>query len=128
LFLTIPILGISGIWFSLILFVSENGYGKRIDVDQYRLQSRGGKGVINMKATPKAGKDSALASSTRPAGSWPSASSARIIHIETKSIRAAGRSTQGVKLLDLEPQDKVTAAVIPPEESKTAPENGTLLQ
>src|SRR5580692_5790444 len=40
----------------LILSVSENGYGKRTDVDQYRLQSRGGKGVINMKTTPKIGK------------------------------------------------------------------------
>jgi DNA gyrase/topoisomerase IV subunit A len=42
-----------GIWFSLILSVSENGYGKRTEIDQYRLQPRGGKGVINMKATPK---------------------------------------------------------------------------
>ena len=43
----------------------------------------------------------------------------KIIRIDTKSIRAAGRSTQGVKLLDLEPQDKVAAAlVIPPEEPK----------
>jgi DNA gyrase subunit A len=48
--------------------------------------------------------------------------------IDTKSIRAAGRSTQGVKLLDLEPQDKVAAVVIPPEEAKTQPEEGTLLQ
>jgi DNA gyrase/topoisomerase IV subunit A len=52
----------------------------------------------------------------------------KIIRIETKSIRAAGRSTQGVKLLDLEPQDKVAAAVdIPPEEAKTQPEEGTLI-
>jgi hypothetical protein len=52
----IPILGI---WFSLILSVSENGYGKRTDVDQYRLQSRGGKGVINMDH-PKVGTVSSL--------------------------------------------------------------------
>jgi DNA gyrase subunit A len=52
----------------------------------------------------------------------------KIIRIDTKSIRA-GRSTQGVKLLDLEDQDKVAAAVvIPPEEAKTQPEDGTLLQ
>jgi DNA gyrase subunit A len=49
----IPILGIR---FSLILSVSENGYGKRTNVEEYRLQSRGGKGVINMKTTPKIGK------------------------------------------------------------------------
>jgi DNA gyrase subunit A len=40
--------------------VSENGYGKGIDVDPYRLQSRGGKSVINMKATPKVGKVSSI--------------------------------------------------------------------
>jgi DNA gyrase subunit A len=43
----------------------------------------------------------------------------KIIRIDTKSIRAAGRSTQGVKLLDLEPQDKVGAAVVIPPEAKT---------
>jgi hypothetical protein len=53
----------------------------------------------------------------------------KVIRIGTKSIRGAGRSTQGVKLLDLDPQDKVAAAVvIPPEEAKTQPEEGTLLQ
>ena len=52
-----------------------------------------------------------------------------IIRIDTKSIRAAGRSTQGVKLLNLDADDKVAAAVIiPPEEAKTLPEEGTLLQ
>src|SRR5271163_4330968 len=61
----------------LILSVSENGYGKRTDVDQYRLQSRGGKGVINMKTTPKIGKSLASTSSTTPPSSWSSASSAR---------------------------------------------------
>src|SRR3984957_15305567 len=53
----------------------------------------------------------------------------KIIRIDTKSVRAAGRSTSGVKLLDLEDQDKVAAAVvIPPEEAKAQPEEGTLLQ
>ena len=46
-----------------------------------------------------------------------------------RTVRAAGRSTQGVKLLNLEEEDQVAAAVvIPPEEAKTEPENGTLLQ
>jgi DNA gyrase/topoisomerase IV subunit A len=53
----------------------------------------------------------------------------KIIRIDTKSIRAAGRSTQGVKLLNLEADDKVSAAVvIPPDESKSEPETGMLLQ
>jgi DNA gyrase subunit A len=53
----------------------------------------------------------------------------KIFRIDTKSVRAAGRSTSGVKLLDLDTDDKVAAAVvIPPEESKTEPETGKLLQ
>jgi len=59
----------------------------------------------------------------------PGPSPCPIIRIDTKTIRAAGRSTQGVRLLHLEEEDKVAAAVvIPPEEAKSEPENGTLLQ
>jgi hypothetical protein len=50
-------------------------------------------------------------------------------HVATKSVRAAGRATSGVKLLDLDPEDKVAAAmVIPPEDPKTPTENGALIQ
>jgi DNA gyrase subunit A len=113
----------------LILSVSENGYGKRTGVDQYRLQSRGGKGVINMKATPKVGKVSSINLVDDTSELMVISQFGKIIRIDTKSVRSAGRSTQGVKLLDLEPQDKVAAAVvIPPEEAKTQPEEGTLLQ
>jgi DNA gyrase subunit A len=113
----------------LILSVSENGYGKRTDVDQYRLQSRGGKGVINMKATPKIGKVTAINLVDDTTELMVISQFGKIIRIDTKSVRSAGRSTSGVKLLDLEDQDKVAAAVvIPPEEAKTQPEEGTLLQ
>jgi len=113
----------------LILSVSENGYGKRTDVDQYRLQSRGGKGVINMKATPKIGKVTAINLVDDTSELMVISQFGKIIRIDTKSVRSAGRSTSGVKLLDLDSDDKVAAAVvIPPEESKTEPENGTLLQ
>ncbi|MGH9596533.1 MAG: DNA gyrase C-terminal beta-propeller domain-containing protein, partial [Edaphobacter sp.] len=113
----------------LILSVSENGYGKRTGVDQYRLQSRGGKGVINMKATPKIGKVSSINLVDDTSELMVISQFGKIIRIDTKSVRSAGRSTQGVKLLDLDSQDKVAAAVvIPPEEAKTQPEEGTLLQ
>jgi DNA gyrase subunit A len=113
----------------LILSVSENGYGKRTDVDQYRLQSRGGKGVINMKATPKIGKVTAINLVDDTSELMVISQFGKIIRIDTKSVRSAGRSTSGVKLLDLDSDDKVAAAVvIPPEESKTEQENGTLLQ
>jgi DNA gyrase subunit A len=109
-----------GIWLSH-LSVSEDGYGKRTDVDQYRLQSRGGKGVINMKATPKAAKVSInLVDETTEL--TVISQFGKIIRIDTKSIRSAGRSTLSVKLLDLKPQDKVAAAVvIPPEKRKPNP-------
>jgi DNA gyrase subunit A len=113
----------------LMLSVSENGYGKRTDVDQYRLQSRGGKGVINMKATPKIGKVTGINLVDETSELMVISQFGKIIRIDTKSIRAAGRSTSGVKLLDLDADDKVAAAVvIPPEEAKTQPEDGTLLQ
>jgi DNA gyrase subunit A len=113
----------------LILSVTENGYGKRTDVDQYRLQTRGGKGVINVKTAAKNGKVTGINLVDETSELMVISQFGKIIRIDTKSIRAAGRSTQGVKLLDLEDQDKVAAAVvIPPEEAKTQPEEGTLLQ
>ncbi|HEY4379348.1 MAG TPA: DNA gyrase C-terminal beta-propeller domain-containing protein, partial [Acidobacteriaceae bacterium] len=113
----------------LILAVSDNGYGKRTDVDAYRLQSRGGKGVISMKTTPKIGKVSAINLVDDTTEMMLISQFGKIIRIDTKTIRSAGRSTSGVKLLNLDTDDKVAAAVvIPPEDAKTQPENGTLLQ
>jgi DNA gyrase subunit A len=113
----------------LILTVTENGFGKRTDVDAYRLQSRGGKGVINLKATPKVGKVTNIQLVDETSELMIISQFGKIIRMDTKTIRAAGRSTQGVKLLALDSDDKVAAAVvIPPEEKATQPENGTLLQ
>ncbi|MBS1823471.1 MAG: DNA gyrase subunit A [Acidobacteria bacterium] len=113
----------------LILSVSENGFGKRTDVEEYRLQSRSGSGVINMKTTPKIGKVSSINLVDETSELMVISQFGKIIRIDTKSVRAAGRSTQGVKLLDLDTDDKVAAAVvIPPDESKSEPETGTLLQ
>ena len=114
---------------SLILSITENGYGKRTPVDEYRLQSRGGKGVINVKTTTRNGKVSSIQLVDETSELVVISQYGKIIRIDTKTVRAAGRSTQGVKLLNLEDEDKVAAAVvIPPEEAKTEPENGTLLQ
>lgn len=113
----------------LILSVTENGYGKRTDVDEYRLQTRGGKGVINVKTTTRNGKVAAIQLVDESSELMVISQYGKIIRIDTNSVRAAGRSTQGVKLLNLEEEDKVAAAVvIPPEEAKAEPENGSLLQ
>jgi DNA gyrase subunit A len=114
----------------LILTVSENGFGKRTDVDMYRLQSRGGKGVINMRTTPKIGSVNSINLVDDTTEMMVISQFGKIIRIDTKSVRAAGRATMGVKLLDLDTDDKVAAAmVIPPEDPKTTTdEPGTLLQ
>jgi DNA gyrase subunit A len=113
----------------LILTVSENGFGKRTDVDRYRLQSRGGTGVINMKTTPKVGKVASIQLVDDTTEMMVISQFGKIIRIDTKTVRAAGRGTSGVKLLDLDQDDKVAAAMtIPPEDAKTQPEDGTLLQ
>ncbi|HEX3663348.1 MAG TPA: DNA gyrase subunit A [Acidobacteriaceae bacterium] len=112
-----------------ILSVTENGFGKRTDVEEYRLQTRGGKGVINVKTTAKNGKVVGIQLVDETSEIIVISQYGKIIRIDTNTVRAAGRSTQGVKLLNLEEGDKVAAAVvIPPEEAKIEPETGTLLQ
>ena len=116
-----------GVSKSLILTVTENGFGKRTDVDEYRLTARGAQGVNNLKATPKVGKTASILLVNEASELMAISQFGKIIRIDTKTIRAAGRATQGVKLLNLEPDDKVAAAVIiPPEELKD--DEGTLLQ
>jgi DNA gyrase subunit A len=102
-----------------ILAITENGFGKRTDVEEYRLQTRGGKGVKNMAVTPRIGRVSSIQLVDDTSELMVISQFGKIIRIDTKTIRAAGRATQGVRLLNLEPDDKVAAAVIiPPEESK----------
>ena len=107
---------------NLILSVTENGYGKRTDVDEYRLQTRGGKGVINVKTTARNGKVVSIMLVNEKSEVMVISQFGKIIRIDTKNIRESGRSTQGVRLLHLEEGDRLAAAsVIPPEE---AVENG----
>ena len=102
-----------------ILAITENGFGKRTDVEEYRLQTRGGKGVKNMAVTPRIGRVSSIQLVDDTSELMVISQFGKIIRIDTKTIRAAGRATQGVRLLNLEPDDKVAAAVIiPPEELK----------
>jgi DNA gyrase subunit A len=110
-----------------ILAITENGFGKRTDVEEYRLQTRGGKGVKNMNVTPRIGRVSSIQLVDDTSELMVISQFGKIIRIDTKTIRAAGRATQGVRLLNLEPDDKVAAAVIiPPEELKD--DEPTLLQ
>ena len=111
----------------LILSVTENGFGKRTNVEAYRLQTRGGKGVKNMAVTPRIGRVSSIQLVDDTSELMVISQFGKIIRIDTKTIRSAGRATQGVRLLNLEADDKVAAAVIiPPDELKE--DEPTLLQ
>jgi len=112
----------------LILSVTENGFGKRTDIDEYRLTARGAQGVTNIKANSKVGKIMSILPVDETSELMIISQFGKMIRIDTKTIRAAGRSTQGVKLLNLEPDDKVAAAVVIPPEDIKEDDQPTLLQ
>jgi DNA gyrase subunit A len=112
---------------TLILSVTENGYGKRTPADEYRLTNRAGKGVINIKTTERVGKVVAIALVDETSQVMLISHYGKIIRMDSKTIRESGRNAQGVRLLHMEPGDRVAAAVVlaPDEEPPT---NGGLLQ
>ena len=111
----------------LILSVTEGGYGKRTAADEYRLQGRGGSGVINVKTTERNGKVVGIAQVTEKSEVMLISQYGKIIRMDSTTIRESGRAAQGVRLLHLEPGDRVAAAVVlaPGEEPVNG---GTLLQ
>ncbi len=114
---------------SLILSVTENGYGKRTAADEYRLTNRGGKGVINVKTTERVGKVVGIAQVDESSEVMLISHYGKIIRMDSTTIRESGRVAQGVRLLHLEPGDRVAAAVVlAPEADPTNGNGGTLLQ
>jgi DNA gyrase subunit A len=112
---------------TLILSVTENGYGKRTPADEYRLTNRGKKGVINVKTTERVGKVVAIALVDENSQVMLISQYGKIIRMDSKTIRESGRNAQGVRLLNMEPGDRVAAAVVlAPEEEPNG--NGGLLQ
>ena len=99
----------------LILSISENGFGKRTLLEDYRLTARGRKGVINMKTTPRIGKVVAILSVKEDSDLMIVTKQGQIIRIDSGEIRQAGRSTQGVRLVNVETGDQVAAASLIPE-------------
>jgi DNA gyrase subunit A len=99
----------------LILSISDNGYGKRTPLKDYRLTSRGRKGVINMKVTTKIGKVVAILSVREDTDLMIITKDGKMIRIESGEIRQAGRSTQGVRLVRMDEGDQVAAACVIPE-------------
>ena len=113
---------------TLILSVTENGYGKRTPAEEYRLTNRGGKGVINIKTTERVGKVVAIALVDENSQVMLISQYGKIIRMDSKTIRESGRNAQGVRLLQMEPGDRVAAAVVLAPEEEANGNGGTLLQ
>ncbi len=92
------------------LTVSEKGFGKRTPLAEYRITSRGGKGVINLKSTDRNGPVVAALQVTEESDVMIITEYGKVIRVHANEIREAGRSTQGVRLLRLEDGDKIAAA------------------
>jgi DNA gyrase subunit A len=106
---------------SLMLTVSEKGYGKRTALAEYRVTSRGGKGVINLKSTERNGPVVAAVQVREESDVMIITHQGKVIRVHAGEIREAGRSTQGVRLLRLDEGDRIAAAAAILEEE----ENGS---
>jgi len=95
---------------SLMLTVSDKGYGKRTPLAEYRITSRGGKGVINLKTTERNGSVVAALQVTEESDVMIITEHGKVIRVHANEIREAGRSTQGVRLLRLAEGDSIAAA------------------
>ena len=84
---------------STLLAITENGFGKRTELDEYRVQIRGGKGVITYKITPKTGKIVGVRVAHEDEDVMLVTDTGTIIRINVKDISVLGRSTQGVTLM-----------------------------
>ena len=92
-----------------VLTVSEGGFGKRTAMDEYRLQSRGGKGVITMKTTDKTGRVIGVQQVTEEDQLMLITNIGKIIRLRIKDIRVIGRNTQGVRLIEIEEGERVVS-------------------
>ncbi|MGH9691710.1 MAG: DNA gyrase subunit A [Candidatus Acidiferrales bacterium] len=108
---------------SLMLTVAEKGYGKRTPLAEYRVTSRGGKGVINLKSTDRNGPVVAALQVREDSDVMIITGQGKVIRVHSGEIREAGRSTQGVRLLRLDEGDRVAAAAATLEEEEPAAES-----
>jgi DNA gyrase subunit A len=92
-----------------LLVAGENGIGKRTDFEEYRVQSRGGKGIITMKTGDKTGKVVGALTVHDSDELMLITNGGQMVRIPVKGIREAGRNTQGVKLIDLAEKDRLQA-------------------
>jgi DNA gyrase subunit A len=104
-----------------LLTVTEQGYGKRTEIEEYRVQSRGGVGVINIATTERNGKVVGVAYVQDGDELLLITQQGMILRMQTNDVRAIGRATQGVRLIDIEGDDKVVSIAKLVEKDDTEP-------
>ena len=106
-----------------ILTVAQNGYGKRTELEEYRLQSRGGVGIINIQTSDRNGKVVGMAYVHDDDEVMLISQQGMILRMKARDIRSIGRATQGVRLIEMEEGDAVVSvAKMPEREDEEAPE------
>jgi DNA gyrase, A subunit len=103
-----------------LLAITENGYGKRTAIDEYRIQSRGGKGIKTLNTTEKNGQLVAVRAlnNENPQDLFIITNEGIVIRVPIEQISQAGRATQGVRLIRLNDEQKVIAAALAPKEDE----------
>ena len=109
-----------------LLAITENGFGKRTELEEYRVQIRGGKGVITYKITPKTGKLVGVRIATEEEDVMLITDTGTIIRINVKDISVLGRSTQGVTLMRTNDGGKVVSIETLTPEEIDAPDDGQI--
>ena len=110
-----------------VLVLSENGYGKRTDLDEYRITNRGGKGVKTINITEKTGKLISIQAVTDDNDLMIINRSGLTIRTAVSQIRLAGRATQGVRIINLREGDAIASVMAVPaagEEEEAQPAEG----
>ena len=100
-----------------LLAITENGFGKRTELDEYRVQNRGGRGVITYKITPKTGNIVGIRMASEDEDVMLITNSGTIIRLKVKEVSILGRATQGVTLMRTNENEKVVSIeTVAPEE------------
>jgi DNA gyrase subunit A len=92
-----------------ILSVTEQGYGKRTGLEEYRVQSRGGLGIINIQTSDRNGKVIGVAQVSDDDELMLITQQGKILRMASNAIRTIGRATQGVRLIDIEGDDRAVS-------------------
>jgi len=109
---------------TFMLTVSENGFGKCTPIEEYRVQTRGGKGTMNLKTVPKVGNVSGVLQVTGEENIMLISNAGKVIRLKVQEVPVNHRVTQGVKLIELDPEEKLVGVARTTSEGEDKDESG----